>query len=142
MSAKAAHIYTTSELAEYLRLSPVVVRGLVGLKRVFAGAWKENEERRTSAEDDGWRIPKRAVESWLGRQMEPLFTIEEAADALGLHRVTVQKATADYLRGDKAGFATVELLLPGTTRRSPRITLSELQRHVKPSPLAQSADAA
>lgn len=136
MSAKAAHIYTTSELAEDLRLSPVVVRGLVALKRVFPGAWRETEERRTSAEDDGWRIPKRAVEAWLGRQMEPLFTIEEAADALGLHRVTVQKAATEFLRGNPAGFATVELLLPGTTRRSPRITLTELQRHVRPSAAA------
>jgi hypothetical protein len=136
MPSKPARIYTTPELAEELRLSPVVVRGLVSVKRTFTGVWQESEDRRTGPEDDGWRIPARSVAAWLGRQLEPLFTIEEAADMLGLHPVTVQNATGAFLRGDKAGFETVELVLPGTTRRSPRITLSEIQRHIRRSPAA------
>lgn len=124
--------YTVPELAELLRVSQSVVLAMLETRggAFFPGAWQEKE----SAGGMAWRVPERAVSGYLRRQMEPLFTYAEAADFLGVHVKTVQKAAAAWLAGDRNGFATVELVLPeAREKRVPRITLSELQRHVKPA---------
>ena len=128
----AADNYTVEELAQLLRLSPSIVAAMVAghgrADSFFAGSWEERD-------GSGWRVPARAVTRYLERRAEPLFTFQEAADFLGVHKVTVQKAAADWTRGDRAGFATVDLLLPGAgAKRVPRITLSELQRHIQSAP--------
>jgi predicted transcriptional regulator len=132
----APRCYTVAELAVELGLSARVVEGMLAERDVsiFPGAFKESK----SDEDGGagWRIPARAVTAYLRRRVEPLFTYQEVADILGVHKVTVQHAAAAFLKGDQAGFETVELLLPGVARRMPRITLSELLRHIKPLPSA------
>ena len=124
-------VYSVEELADLLRVREAMVLAMLeGRLSMFPGAWQE-------ADGSGWRIPARAVELYLHRRAEPLFTYQEAADFLGVHKVTIQKAAADWLRGDLDGFATVELMLPGCAlKRNPRITLSELMRHVQVSRIA------
>jgi hypothetical protein len=127
--------YTEEELAALLRLSrPILGAMLAGRGgSFFPGAWQERD-------GSGWRVPSRAVTRYLERRIEPLFTFQEAADFLGVHKVTVQKAAADWTKGDKAGFETVDLLLPGAgAKRVPRITLSELQRHIQAAPRPSAA---
>lgn len=121
-------VYSAAELADLLRVREAMVLAMLeGRDSIFPGAWQE-------ADGAGWRIPARAVDRYLARRAEPLFTYQEAADYLGVHKVTVQKAAADWLKGDRDGFATVDLVLPGQgPKRNPRITLSELMRHVKVS---------
>ena len=133
----AQDIYPVDELADLLRLSvPVLGAMLEGRAgSFFPGSWQERD-------GSGWRVPARAVTRYLERRAEPLFTFQEAADFLGVHKVTVQKAAADWTRGDAAGFETVDLLLPGAgSKRVPRITLSELRRHIQAAPSRPSAAA-
>lgn len=133
--ASRAAVYTVAELGELLRLPERwVLAMLEGRESVFPGAWQEGDAVAQLA-GNGWRIPARAVDRYLDRRAEPLFTYQEAADFLGVHKVTVQKAAADWLKGDRNGFETVELMLPGCgPKRNPRITLSELLRHVQAAP--------
>ncbi len=120
--------YTVDELAALLRLPLPMVGAMLEARAgsFFPGAWLERD-------GSGWRIPARAVGRYLERRVEPLFTYQEAADFLGVHKVTVQKAAAAWDKGDRDGIETVDLLLPGAgAKRTPRITLGELMRHVQP----------
>ena len=128
-------VYSVAELSDLLRVRDgVILAMLEGRPSVFPGAWQEGDAV-ALLPGNGWRIPARAVELYLHRRAEPLFTYQEAADFLGVHKVTVQKAAADWLKGDRNGFETVELVLPGCgPKRNPRITLTELLRHVQASP--------
>lgn len=120
--------YTVEELAAVLRVPAAVVMAMLEARggSFFPGAWMERD-------GSGWRIPARAVARYLERRVEPLFTYQEAADFLGVHKVTVQKAAAAWDKGDRDGIETVDLLLPGAgAKRTPRITLGELMRHVQP----------
>ncbi len=116
------------ELAERLRISPQVALAMLETEApapYFPGAWRE---------ENGWRIPVRALRAYLGRQMEPLFTLAEVATYLGVHKTTVEKAAQAHRAGDSSGIATVEIRLPGSvSKRIPRVTLSELQRHIAPA---------
>ena len=133
-------VYSVAELSDLLRVRDgVILAMLEGRPSVFPGAWQEGDAVAQLA-GNGWRIPARAVELYLHRRAEPLFTYQEAADFLGVHKVTVQKAAADWLKGDRNGFETVELVLPGCgPKRNPRITLTELLRHVQASPRTAAA---
>lgn len=139
-ASSRAVVYSVAEVADLLRVRDgVVLAMLEGRPSVFPGAWQEGDAVAQLA-GNGWRIPARAVELYLHRRAEPLFTYQEAADFLGVHKVTVQKAAADWLKGDRNGFETVELVLPGCgPKRNPRITLSELLRHVQASPRTAAA---
>lgn len=117
-------VFTVAEVAALMELTESLVRARLRMGAFFPGA--------VELETGEWQIPESAVRFCLGCKVRPLYSIESAAQLLGLNYHTVFKATAavrsleDQLPAGKSIRAL--LLFFGETKGIKRVPEEELLR--------------